>query len=146
QFHYVSQKMSGHSSISARVVSFKSSLLHSKVGIMVRQNLQPDSSYYALFAETQQDGTLAVNVENRSTQGIISTQITGLNDPITTPIYLKIVRTSNTLSAYTSQDGATWTLINGSTVTTDPTTDAPGVTLTLDTNNALAGMAISSHD
>lgn len=146
QFHYIWQNMTGYSSISARVVSFKSPLFHSKVGIMIRQNLQPDSSYYGLFVETQQDGSLSISVENRSTQGIISTQIARTNDPITTPIYLKIVNTANALSAYTSQDGTTWTFINGSAMTTDPTTDAPGITLTLDTNSALAGMAISSHD
>ena len=146
QFHYVWQKMKSYSSISARVVSFKSSVFHAKAGLMVRQNLQPDASYYALFVEKQQDGTLVVSVENRSTQGIVSRQVAGTNDPITTPVYLKIVHAADTLSAYTSQDGMTWTLITGSTVTTDPTKDAPGVSLTLDTNSALAGMAISSHD
>ena len=113
---------------------------------MVRQNLQPDASYYAVFVETQQDGTLAISVEDREAQGIISRQVTGLNNAIKAPVYMKIVCAANTISAYTSQDGATWTLINGSTVKMDSTKDAPGLTLRLDTNSAVAGMAIASHD
>jgi len=146
QFHYVSQKMTGHSSVSARIVSFKSSINRSKVGIMVRQNLQPDSTYYAVFVEPQQDGTLHISVEDRDTPGILSRQIAGTNDAITTPVYLKIARADTTMSAYTSQDGVNWTLINGSTQTMDPANYIPGQTFTLDANNALAGMAISSHD
>jgi hypothetical protein len=146
QFHYVWQKMTGHTSISARIIAAKSSLFHSKVGIMVRQDLRPDASYYAVFLDRQQDGTLLISVENRSTQGIVSRQVIGMNDAVTTPVYLKIVYAANALSAYFSQDGANWMLVNGSTVPVDPTKDVPGVTLTLDANSALAGMAISSHD
>jgi hypothetical protein len=113
---------------------------------MVRQNLQPDASYYAVYLDMQQDGTLLVSVENRSTQGIVSRQVIGMNNAVTTPVYLEITSTGNTISAYTSQDGTNWTLVNGSTVPLDPTKDAPGLTLTMDTNSALAGMVISPHD
>ena len=146
QFHYVWQKMIGHSSISTRVVSFKPSLFHSKVGIMIRQDLQPDSSYYAVFVEPQQDGTMRISVEVRDTEGIISRQIASTNGAITTPVSLKIVTVGTTISAYMSQDGMKWGLINGSVLTMDPTHDAPGQTLTLDTRTALVGIAISSHD
>jgi outer membrane protein assembly factor BamB len=154
QFHYVWQKMTNHSEIIARVVSLQPRIFHSKVGIMVRQDLQPDSSYYAVFVVTQQDGTLVVSVESRSTQGIVSRQVISDDKPITTPIYLKIVHVNNEISAYTSQDGVQWTLISvstnelvpDSTVKTDPITEAPGLKLTLDANSALAGIAISSHD
>ncbi|HEX3641644.1 MAG TPA: PQQ-binding-like beta-propeller repeat protein, partial [Ktedonobacteraceae bacterium] len=146
QFHYVWQKMLGHTSISARIVSFKSSISRSKVGIMVRQNMQPDSTYYAVFVEPQENGTLNISVEDRDTPGILSRQIAGTNQPITTPVYLKIVRADTTISAYTSQDGVNWTLIDGSTQTMDPANYIPGQTFTLDADDALVGMAISSHD
>jgi hypothetical protein len=146
QFHYVWQKMTSHRSISARMVALKCSITRSKVGIMVRQNVQPDSAYYAVFVEPQQDGTLNISVEDRDTPGILSRQIAGTNDAITTPVYLKIVRADTTISAYTSQDGVNWTLINGSTQTMDPANYIPGQTFTLDADDALVGMAISSHD
>src|SRR5436853_639767 len=79
-------------------------------------------------------------------QGILSRQAVGLNDSVITPVYLKIVSAGNALCAYSSLDGAKWTLIDGSTVPIDPLTDAPGVKLTMDTNTAIAGMAIVSHD
>ena len=113
---------------------------------MIRQNLQPDSSYYAVFVEPQQDGTMRISVEVRDTEGIISRQIASTNGAITTPVSLKIVTVGTTISAYMSQDGMKWGLINGSVLTMDPTHDAPGQTLTLDTSTALVGIAISSHD
>jgi len=148
QFHYVWQKTTGHSSISARIVSLKPSLFHSKVGIMVRQDLQPDSAYYAVFVERQQDGTLQVSVEVRETQGIISRQSASANGAITTPVSLEIVRVGATINAYMSQDGMQWKLINGSaiTMTMDPAHYVAGQTLMLDPSTALVGMAISSHD
>ncbi|HEY4037118.1 MAG TPA: PQQ-binding-like beta-propeller repeat protein [Ktedonobacteraceae bacterium] len=146
QFHYVWQNMVGHRTMSARVVSLKPALFHSKIGIMVRQNLQPDSAYYAIFVEPQQDGTMQISVEVRDTEGIISRQLTSMNGPITTPVSLKIVTVGTTISAYMSQDGMKWGLINGSALTMNPAHDAPGQTLTLDTGTALVGMAISSHD
>ncbi len=146
QFYYVWQKMTGHTSISTRVVSLKPSIFHSKVGIMIRQDLQPDSAYYAVFVEPQQDGTMQISIEVRETQGIVSRQIVGSNGTITTPVSLKIVTVGSTISAYMSQDGMRWELINGSALTMDPAHDAPGQTLTLDAGSALVGMAISSHD
>ena len=148
QFYYVSQKMIDHKSISARVVSLKPSLFHSEVGIMVRQDLQPDSSYYAVFVELQQDGTVQISVEVRERQGIISRQSASLNSAITTPVSLKLVRMGTTISAYMSQDGMIWNLINGSaiTMTMDPAHYVAGQTLMLDPRTALIGMAISSHD
>ncbi len=51
----------------------------------------------------------------------------------TTPAWLKISRSGDTFTAYTSADGVTWTLIPGSTVTV-----SLGSAL-------LAGLAVTSH-
>ena len=58
-----------------------------------------------------------VIVENRTAQGLLNKPIVTTNGAA--PIYLKVVRSGNTFSAYTSSDGTTWTLIAGSTVTLD---------------------------
>jgi hypothetical protein len=50
------------------------------------------------------------------------------------PLYLKLVRSANTFTAYTSSDGVTWTLVPGSS----QTIAMP--------SSILAGMAVTSHN
>ena len=52
----------------------------------------------------------------------------------TVPAFLRVTRTGTTLSASTSSDGVTWTVIAGSTVTLNL-----GATI-------LEGMAVTSHN
>ncbi|MEO6891391.1 MAG: hypothetical protein ABI324_20585, partial [Ktedonobacteraceae bacterium] len=52
----------------------------------------------------------------------------------TVPAYLRVARSGNTYTAYTSSDGSTWTPLAGSSAT-------------LTMNGAvLAGMAVTSHN
>ncbi|MBV9615347.1 MAG: hypothetical protein JO031_07825, partial [Ktedonobacteraceae bacterium] len=53
----------------------------------------------------------------------------------TVPAYLKVARSGNTYTAYTSSDGVTWAAVAGS-----------GVTITGMNGSALAGLAFTSHN
>src|SRR5438876_9491419 len=54
--------------------------------------------------------------------------------PGTVPAYLRVARSGNTYSTYTSSDGVTWTYVSGTSVT-------------LSTSGALlAGLAVTSHN
>jgi hypothetical protein len=52
----------------------------------------------------------------------------------TVPAYLRVERSGTTFTAYTSADGATWTLVPGSTVTLNVS------------GPMLQGLAVSSHN
>ena len=98
-----------------------------KAGVMLRVGTDPAAPNYALVVSPAQ----GIKVQIRKTQGGNTTKLA--NPAGTVPAYLKITRSGNTFTAYTSADGVTWTLIAGST-----TTMSLGPAL-------LAGLAVTSH-
>ena len=127
-FHFVYQPLAADGSLSAQVASQTASSAWAKGGLMMRATTDPGSPYYAVFA-TPGNG---IAVQWRSAQGGSSSQVT-VAGPV--PLYLKIVRSGTTYSAFTSPDGSTWTLVPGSTVT-----DANL------TGSLLEGLAVNSHN
>ena len=95
---------------------------------MFRATSDPGSPYYAILMTT----TKGVATQWRTAQGGTTSQATKV--PGVPPLYLRIVRSTNTFSASTSPDGVTWTLIPGSTQT-----------IALPTS-VLAGMAVTCHN
>ncbi|HYM84113.1 MAG TPA: hypothetical protein VEY67_08185, partial [Candidatus Dormibacteraeota bacterium] len=126
QFHYVSQPWSGDGTLSARVASQANTGGWAKAGVMVRATSDPGSPYYALLA-TPANGLV---VQWRTAQGATTGQVAVAG---TVPAYLRVVRSAGKLSADTSPDGVTWTLVPGSVQS-----------LALPTT-ALAGLAVTSH-
>lgn len=127
-FHFVSQPLAADGSISARIVSQTNSSSWAKGGLMIRLTTDPGSPYYAIFT-TPGNG---IAVQWRSVQAGTTSQATTLG---TVPVYVKIVRSGTTYSAYTSPDGGTWTLVPGSTQT-----------LASLTGGLLDGFAVTSHN
>ena len=95
---------------------------------MFRATSDPGSPYYAVLMTT----TKGVVVQWRTTQGGSTSQTSKV--PGVPPLYLRIVRSANTFTAYTSPDGVAWTLVPGSSQT-----------IALPTS-VLAGMAVTSHN
>ena len=127
-FHFVCQPLAADGSISAQVVSQTSSSSWAKGGLMMRATTDPGSPYYAVFA-TPGNG---IAVQWRTAQGGGSSQVTTAG---TVPLYLEIVRSGTTYTAYTSPDGSTWTPVPGSTVT-----------LANLSGSLLEGLAVNSHN
>jgi hypothetical protein len=128
QFHFDWQSLTGVGSVSAHVVSQTNSSSNAKAGIMLRTSADPGSPNYAVLVSPG----VGIKVQVRSAQGGTTTKIA--NPTGTAPVYLEVTRSGNTLSSYTSPDGATWTLIPGSTATV-----SLGSTV-------LAGLAVTSHN
>jgi outer membrane protein assembly factor BamB len=126
-FHYVWQSLATDGGVSTRAVAQTSTDLWAKAGPMLRATTDPGSVYYAAFM-TPGHGIV---IQWRSAQGGTTSQalLAGA-----TPVYLRVGRVGGTYSAYTSPDGAAWTLVPGS-----------GVNLGL-TGPVLAGLAITSHN
>ncbi len=126
-FHYVWQSLATDGGVSARVISQTNTAAWAKAGVMLRATTDPGSPYYAAFA-TPGNG---VAVQWRTAQAGPSSQVLAAGTP---PVYLKVARAGGSYSAYTSPDGATWTLVPGSTVNL-------GLTGTV-----LTGLAVTSHN
>ncbi|MEO6887703.1 MAG: hypothetical protein ABI324_01775, partial [Ktedonobacteraceae bacterium] len=128
QFHFVSQSLTADGSISAHVTSQTNSDPWAKAGVMLRQSSDPGSVYYAIFV-TPANGIV---MQYRSAQGGNTLQSASLAG--TVPAYLRVARSGNTYTAYTSSDGATWTPLAGSSITLNMS------------GPVLAGMAVTSHN
>jgi regulation of enolase protein 1 (concanavalin A-like superfamily) len=80
-----------------------------------------------MAAVTSLNGTV---FQSRSTAGGASTVVTGTTAGA--PQWIRVVRSGNTLSGYSSADGLTWAAISRSTITTGST--------------VYVGLAVTSHD
>jgi len=128
QFHYVWQALNGDGNLSAHVTGQSNTDAWAKAGLMLRQSADPAAPFYDVLLTPGNE----VNVQYRATAGANAVQLTGA--PATPPVYVRVARTSNAFTAYTSADGVTWTAVPNSTVT-----------LALP-SALLAGLAITSHN
>ena len=128
QFRYVWQSLASDGSVSAHITSQANTDVWAKAGVMLRQSTDPGSPYYAILV-TPGNGIV---VQYRTTLGGGAQQSAGITG--TVPAYLKVARSGNTYSAYTSSDGTTWTLVAGSSVTINMS------------GSIMAGMVATSHN
>ncbi len=109
QFDY--QTLTGNGTITARVVSETHTDDWAKAGVMIRETLTA-SSTHALVAVTPANG---VAFQRRTSTGSQSLHTYG--PAVAAPYWVRLTRTGNTISAYASADGATWTFIGQTTIT-----------------------------
>ncbi len=126
QFTFVHQRLSGDATVIARVATLQNINAWSKAGVMIRESLAANSRYASVFV-TPQNGV--VFQRHSSTGG--STSLTNGGSG-TAPVWLKLVRASNTLTASRSADGTTWSTIGSGTVSMGST--------------VYVGLAVTSHD
>ena len=133
QFHFVSQPKIGDGTVTTRTKFVNLPNIpgndYAKAGIMLRETTDPDSPYYGVFL-TPDHGIM---VQYRRVAGDLTGEAVFPN-PIKGAIYLRIVRAGNIFTAYFSNDGAVWQLIDGSLV---------DIAMA---NNLMAGLAVTSHD
>ena len=111
QFQFVSKPLAGDGSVSAQVISQTNTSPWAKAGVMMRASLDPGSPDYDLLV-TPGNGII---VQDRLTQGGTTSRFSTVTG--TVPKFLKVTRSGTTFSAYTSPDGAAWTLMPKSTAT-----------------------------
>ena len=127
-FRFVWQTLTGDGSVSARVLSQTNSSSNAKAGVMLRASTDPAAPNYAVLVSPG----AGIKVQVRTVLGGTTAKIA--NPAGTTPAWLKVSRSGNTFTAYTSADGITWNPIAGSTFTM-----TLGATL-------LEGLAATSHN
>lgn len=129
QFHFVWKKVAGNATVSAHVVSESNPSPNTKAGVMLRSGTGPAAPWYAVYATPG----LGIQVQYRDEAGNISAQ--AVNPAGTAPVYLRVARSGDVFTAYTSPDGSTWTPISGSAV---PLRNMSG--------RLLGGIAVCSHN
>lgn len=128
QFHFVDQSVAADGTISADVTAQTNTDPWAKAGVMFRTTSDPGAIYYGVFV-TPGNG---LAIQYRATQGGSTSQslVAG-----TVPAFIKVARSGNIFTAYTSTNGTAWSPITGS-----------NVTIALPAGTAmLAGLAVASH-
>lgn len=128
QFHFVYQPFNGDGSIVARVTNIDNSHVWVKAGVMIRETLSADSAQAMMLVTP--GGTKGLAFQRRVATGGISTNTSGGGG--TSPAWIRLVRTGNTITASRSHDGVTWTVVGSDTF-------AMGQTV-------YVGVAVTSHD
>ena len=110
-FHYMYQQVSGDCIITARVTAVQNICPWSKVGVMIRQSLDPGSTFADCFV-TPSEG---VNLQYRTVANTNCGWTAGIN--VTAPYWVRLTRTGNVITGFESPDGNTWTKIGSVTIT-----------------------------
>jgi regulation of enolase protein 1 (concanavalin A-like superfamily) len=105
-FHYVYQALTGDGAIVARVVSMQGSSA-AQAGIMVRETLDAAANHVYLFNYSSADWM----TERTSTGASSSYQSFG---SVTLPNWIKLSRSGNAFTMYSSPDGVNWTQLGAS--------------------------------
>jgi hypothetical protein len=109
-FRFVYTSMTGDGTVVARVETEQYVANWTKAGVMMRETLDPGSRH-ALMLVSPGKGTA---FQRRTATSGISTNTAGV--AATAPYYVKLTRTGTTISAFTSPDGASWTLVGTDTL------------------------------
>jgi regulation of enolase protein 1 (concanavalin A-like superfamily) len=128
QFRFVYQTMSGDGEIVAHLTALQKVNDWTKAGVMIRETLSSGSPH-ALMLVTP-TGVKGLAFQRRVAANGVSTSTSGgTGSP---PAWLKLTRSGGRVSAYRSNDGATWTLVGTETFSMGTTVNV--------------GLAVTSHD
>ncbi len=115
QVRFINQSVSGDMQLTAQIVSQQEIGPSSQAGLMVRQNTDRGSPFYAIML-TPRD-RFVVQYRTGFAGAATTTGTLTLLNAHKLAKYVEIQRTGNTFQAAVSTDGVTYTLVPGSTVT-----------------------------
>jgi len=131
-FHFFYQPLSGDGSIVARVVTLQGGGAYQKAGVMIRETLTAGSTN----AYTAQQGTGTTSLfDYRSTTGGSTTQTGG---SASLPYWVKLTRSGNNFSGYTSSDGVNWIQLGSSQAISMAQSVYVGLAVASNNNSAVA--------
>jgi regulation of enolase protein 1 (concanavalin A-like superfamily) len=104
-FRYLYQPFGGDGDIVARITSLQPATGNGRVGLMLRDTLDPQSSYTMLDVRT--DGVLEFSRRLSAGAASSSSEVAS----VVLPAWLRLSRRGSTVSAAASSDGVSWTTI-----------------------------------
>jgi regulation of enolase protein 1 (concanavalin A-like superfamily) len=125
-FRYVYQPVSGDSQIVARVTGVQNSNTYAKAGVMLRESVAAGAAHVIL--DVRPDGT--VEFMTRSATNGSTAWLAGGAQGL--PVWLKLVRSGNTVTGQVSSNGTTWATV--------------GSTTTSMSSSATLGFLVNSHN
>ena len=125
-FHFVYRTLTGDGELIARVASLENTDGWAKAGVMMRETLTAGSKHaFSAIAATQGDA-----FQRRTTTNGGSTHTPGPG--AVAPFWVRLVRSGDVFTAYSSPDGVAWRLIGSDTIPMATT--------------IYAGLAVTSHN
>jgi hypothetical protein len=138
EFHFAFKDVSGNATIKARVASIEHVNNWSKAALVMRDGLSAGARNVALVASPVATNKYRWQVRSSAGGSTTSTSgPSGIVNPGTAPVWLKIVRNGSTFTGYFSSNNQDWTLI-GSKSMSLPTTIQVGVGVTSHDDGDLA--------
>jgi regulation of enolase protein 1 (concanavalin A-like superfamily) len=125
-FRYVWQPLHGDGDVVARVATVENVAAWVKAGVMIRERLTADSAQAFMLVSAGK----GLSFQRRVAMGGLSTSSSGGSG--TAPVWVKLERRANVITAYQSADGVTWSVVGSDTFTMP--------------SDVLVGLAVSSHD
>jgi hypothetical protein len=108
-FHFVYRPLSGDGTIMARVVSLQGGSGYVAPGVMIREALNTASTNVDT-ADWASYGSIYFDARTSTGGGTSSVSSVG----VSLPYWVKVTRSGNTFSSYTSSDGVNWTQLGTS--------------------------------
>jgi hypothetical protein len=138
QFQFVYQPLTGNGQVIARVASLTKPDGWTKAGVMIRSALAANAAHaFALVSASQGSA-----FQRRATAGSTSTHSFG--SMIAAPAWVKLVRSGNTFSAFSSLNGTTWVQIGSSQSITMGATVYVGLAVTSHNTGVLATSTLTN--
>lgn len=124
-FQFLYQPCVGNVQLTTRLASQQALNPNAAAGILICESLQRAARGVAIALKPGNVGVF----QNRTTNGTVAQSVGFVG--LAAPRWLRLVRSGNTFSGYTSVDGATWTLVGAATI--------PGFS-----TNAYVGLAVTA--
>jgi regulation of enolase protein 1 (concanavalin A-like superfamily) len=124
-FHFAWRTLSGNGEIVARVASVQNTDRWAKAGVMIRADTDPGAPHAFMLVSPGKGYAF----QRRATRDGLSSHTSGGTG--TAPQWVKLRREGDTITAYRSADGGTWTLVGSDRIPMD--------------TDVLIGLAVSSH-
>jgi phosphatidylserine/phosphatidylglycerophosphate/cardiolipin synthase-like enzyme/regulation of enolase protein 1 (concanavalin A-like superfamily) len=124
-FHFAHRALSGDGTITARVASISGSNVWTKMGVMIRASTAANAAHAFMLVSTGK----GLAFQRRRSTGATSLHTSGGSG--TAPRWVRLVRTANTITAYVSSTGSSWTRVGSDTFSM--------------ASSAIVGLAASSH-
>ncbi len=137
EFRFAYKRLSGDGSITARVDSMVDVDPWTKAGVMIRNELTPESTNGFSYASI--NGRAGVQFRDISGNGTVSTRNDNDGD-FTLPFWLRLTRTGNTFTGERSEDGVTWV-----TMYEEANPAETGSEIIIMNRDVYIGLAVTSH-